>query len=152
MTKSVVLTLLLTTLGLLAGCDRKEKGPAYGQELEFRRQITESIPVKKWGYSVTDIRVSDDAQKVLVVFASSGGTDHTEVVLQNDGFRRYRGTFDSAERIAAAMAVEAAAYAAYNSNVLARMAGGRVGDTPSFNAGAFMSNCSAPIVITLPDR
>jgi hypothetical protein len=152
MTKFVIPTLLLTVLGLLAGCDRRNKGPAYGQQQEFRRQITDSIPVKQWGYSVSDIRVSDDAEKVLVVFASSGGPP-AEVVLEHDGFRRYKGTFSSAERLAAAIAAQEAASAAYNSNLLARMHAGRViSDRPSFNPGSFMSNCSAPIVVTLADR
>jgi hypothetical protein len=84
-----------TTLGILAvlmlfvGCATQPRGPAYGHEQEFRRQVGESVPVKEWGYKTELIRFSADYHKALVVFAVPGKTNVTEVVLEDDGFRRY---------------------------------------------------------------
>ena len=163
--------MLLGALTLFIGCDRKERGPAHGQQQEFRRQIADSIPVKQWGYTIEDVRVSEDAQKVLVVFNVPGGTNGvSELVLTNDGFRKYRGSiFDNATRKAAerehwvARAVQQSntwvRMEAERSNTMARIQSGRP-LVPSFapsddNASSFRSLFgagSASVVVTLPDR
>jgi hypothetical protein len=81
---------ILAVLTLLVGCATQPRGPAYGHEQEFRRQIGESVPIKEWGYKTEQIRFSADYHKALVVFAVPGKTNVTEVVLEEDGFRRYR--------------------------------------------------------------
>jgi hypothetical protein len=149
MTRPIITTLLLVALTLFVGCSKKERGPAYGQQQEFRRQIANSVPVKEWGYSISDVRVSDDAQKVLVIFASSGGTNYTELVMVNDGFRRYTGTFSSAERIAAAIAAFESDSTAWSSN---RLAGARAGLDSTKRPTSPMRAGSTRIVVTLPDR
>ncbi len=83
---------VLVALTLLAGCATPRRGPAYGHEQEFRRQVGDSVPVKDWGYRIQDIKFSEDYQKVLVVFTVPGKADAREVVLENDGFRRYKAT------------------------------------------------------------
>src|SRR4051794_6324575 len=91
--KNLLTTMLFGVLTLFVGCERKERGPAYGQDHEFRKQINDSVPVKQWGYTVADVRLSEDAQKVLVVFNLPGHTNGVnELVLTNDGFRKYRGS------------------------------------------------------------
>ena len=149
MTKPNIITLLLVALTLIVGCSKNARGPAYGQKQEFQRQIANSVPVKEWGYSILDVRVSDDAQKVLVIFASSGGTNHTELVLENDGFRRYTGSFTSAERSAAAMAAFQSDSATWQSNLWAHTQS-PLATPPSPTYPAFAG--STRIVVTLPDR
>jgi hypothetical protein len=67
------------------------RGPADRQAPEFRRQIGESVPVKEWGFKIQELRFSGDGHKVLVVLAEPGKNSTKEVVLQDDGFRRYYG-------------------------------------------------------------
>ena len=98
-------------MGLLilsAGCKGKQRGPAYGHEQEFRKQIAESRPVKEWGYSISDVRISDDGDKVLVVFGLPGTNIFNETVLAHDGFRRYKGFVFDLQRQDAASREEAA--------------------------------------------
>ena len=149
MTRPIITTLLLVALTLSIGCNRKEVGPAYGHKQEFQQQISNSIPVKEWGYSITDIRLSDDAQKVLVIFASSRGTNYTEIVMTNDSFRRYTGTFYCTERHTAALKAYESESAAWTSNLLAS---GRIGLDSVKRPPFPMSAGSAWIVVTLPDR
>ena len=89
------------TLGILAaftflvGCTPPHRGPAYGHEQEFRRQLADSVPVKDWGFKIQDIRFSEDYYKALILFAVPGKTNMQETVLEDDGFRRYKGlTYD----------------------------------------------------------
>jgi hypothetical protein len=86
-----------TTLGILAafillvGCVTPHRGPAYGHEQDFRQQLADSVPVKDWGYKIQELRFSEDYQKALVTFAVPGKDAGREVVLKEDGFRRYSG-------------------------------------------------------------
>jgi hypothetical protein len=164
--------MLLGAITLFMGCDRKVLGPAHGQQQEFRRQVADSIPVKQWGYTIADVRISEDAQKVLVVFNLPGETNGVnELVLTNDGFRKYRGSiFDSATRKAAerehwaADAVQRsnrwARMEEERSNTMARMQAGTRPIVPSFmppddNARSLSSlfeSGTASVTVTLPDR
>jgi hypothetical protein len=101
--RSAAFTFMKTknTLGILAaftflvGCTPPHRGPAYGHEQEFRRQLADSVPVKDWGFKIQDIRFSEDYYKALILFAVPGKTNMQETVLENDGFRRYKGlTYD----------------------------------------------------------
>lgn len=89
-TKSTLGILLAVTLWV--GCATQHRGPAYGHEEQFRQQVSESVPVKEWGYKIQAIKFSEDYQKALVVFAVPGSTSAKELVLEDDGFRRYKGT------------------------------------------------------------
>jgi len=144
MTRPIITTLSLLALTLFVGCVGQEKGPAYGQQQEIRRQIADTAPVKKWGYSIADVKLSDDAQKILVVFASPKGTNHTEVILEHDGFRRYSGTVFSEERKAAA----AEALFVETTNNMAR-AGAGLPFIPDVQTNI---DDSAQILVTIPDR
>ena len=90
---------ILAVLTLLVGCATQPRGPAYGHEQEFRRQVEESVPVKDWGYRIELIRFSADYQKALVVVAVPAKTNVTEVVLEDDGFRRYKASVTDWARI-----------------------------------------------------
>ena len=159
--KPLATAMLLGTLTLFIGCDRNARGPAYGQQQEFRRQIADSIPVKQWGYAIADVRVSEDAQKVLVVFSLPGGTNGmNEVVLTNDGFRKYRGSiFDSATREVASRE-HWAARAVQRSNRLARIQSRGPSEplsiTPSedeaSSLGSLFQAGSVAVIVTLPDQ
>jgi hypothetical protein len=90
----------MTVLTLLAGCATPELGPAFGREEDARRQLTESIPMKVYGYTLKDLRFTPDYKKALVVFTHPGhqeDADNTrrrpdwEFVLTADEFGRYRG-------------------------------------------------------------
>ena len=82
----------LSVITLITGCASTKRGPAYGHEGQFREQLA-SIPlVKALGYRIEDVRFSQDYQKALVMFADPAQTNTLrEVVLEHDGFRRYRG-------------------------------------------------------------
>jgi hypothetical protein len=159
--KPLTTAMLLGTLALFIGCDRKARGPAYGQQQEFRRQIADSIPVKQWGYAIADVRVSEDAQKVLVVFSLPGGTNGiNELVLTNDGFRKYRGSiFDSATRKAAEREHWAAS-AVQQSNRWARSRSRGPSEAPSFappeddapSLSSLFESGKASVIVTLPDQ
>jgi hypothetical protein len=109
--RSAAFTFMKTknTLGILAaftflvGCTPPHRGPAYGHEQEFRRQLADSVPVKDWGFKIQDIRFSEDYYKALVTFTVPGKTNVQETVLEDDGFRRYKGAVIDEEKIAAAM-------------------------------------------------
>jgi hypothetical protein len=90
---------ILAILALLTGCATQPRGPAYGHDLDFRRQVEECVPVKDWGYRVQQIRFSADYLKALVVFAVPEATNVTEVVLEDDGFGRYTGSVTDLARI-----------------------------------------------------
>lgn len=92
---------LLAALTLLGGCATQPKGPACGHEREFRQQVEQSVPVKDWGYQVRGIRFTADYRKALVVFDMPGKTNVTEIVLEDDGFRRYSGDFTDWDRFRA---------------------------------------------------
>lgn len=152
--------MLLGSLTLFIGCNRKERGPAYGQQQEFRRQIADSIPVKQWGYAIADLRVSDDAQKVLVIFNLPGTNGVSELVLTNDGFRRYTGRIFDAEKRSAAELVRFGAELAQHSNFLARIRSGAPSNAPpsappydqASSVKSLFAAGLAPVVVTLPDR
>jgi hypothetical protein len=90
--KSNITLGILAAFTLLVGCATQHRGSAYGHEQEFRQQIADSKPVKDLGYKIQDLRFSDDYHKVLVVFATPGKPATQEVVLEDDGFRRYAGS------------------------------------------------------------
>ena len=82
----------LSVITLLTGCATAKRGPAYRHELQFREQLASITLVKALGYRIEDIRFSQDYQKALVMFADPAQTNTSrEVVLEHDGFRRYRG-------------------------------------------------------------
>jgi hypothetical protein len=96
----IVAVLLGAVLMMLAGCASTHRGPAYGREQEFRRQLADSIPVKEYGYTIKDLRFSPDYKKALVVFTHPGkqeGLENShqrpdwEFELKMDEFGRYRG-------------------------------------------------------------
>ncbi len=89
----------LAIVALLTGCATQPRGPAYGHDREFRRQVELTVPVKDWGYRVQQIRFSADYLKALVVFAVPEQTNLTEVVLEDDGFGRYIGSVTDYARI-----------------------------------------------------
>ena len=95
---------ILAVLTLLVGCATRSRGPAYGHEQEFRRQVGACAPVKDWGYKIQDARFSADYHKALVVFAVPDATNVTEVVLEDDGFRRYKGFVTDWDRMKRAKA------------------------------------------------
>jgi hypothetical protein len=167
--KNLVTTaMLLASFTLFVGCATKDKGPAYGQQQEIRRQIADSIPVMEWGYSIADVRLSQDAQKVLVVFTLPGGTNGiSEAVLEHDGFRRFKGSIRDTERSHAARrafsadsAARSTAMVAHQSNLMARAKSGDFTipprPTPADDGGPAVESLlragSASIVVTLPDR
>jgi hypothetical protein len=161
-----LLSAMLCAVALVVGCDRKERGPAYGHQEEFRKQINDSVPVKQWGYRVADVRLSEDAQKVLVVFNLPGQTNGVnELVLTNDGFRKYRGSIvDAATKDMASreyFAASAARQAARQSNMMAHFRTNQSGSPPPIEVQTPVENGSlksmleagsASVVVTLPDR
>jgi len=99
----IMLLLLVIPLAILVGCASSGKGPAYGQEREFRRQLAESVPAKEYGYTIKDLMFSEDYQKALVIFThpnqelrlSRNMGDRRpdlEFILDSNGFRRYKGS------------------------------------------------------------
>jgi len=87
-------TILVIALAVLGGCASPSKGPAYGHQQEFRDQLLETMPVKTYGYSIKDLRFTDDYEKASIVFGHSDSTTRPdwEFTLADDGFGRYRGT------------------------------------------------------------
>jgi hypothetical protein len=77
--KSIILTLPNT------------RGPTYRLEPEFRRQLTESVPFKDWGYKIQEIRFSGDSHKARVLCLEPGAAKSREFTLEDDGFRRFIG-------------------------------------------------------------
>ena len=103
---------ILAVLTLLVGCATQPRGPAYRHEPEFRRQLTESVPVKDWGYRIQEMRFSADYHKALVVFAVPDKTNATEVVLEDDGFGRYKSTVSDLGRMEAGFKAKPVNFAA----------------------------------------
>jgi hypothetical protein len=97
--KTTLSVAILAASTLLIGCSSPHKGPAYGHEEEFRQQLEASIPVQMWGYKIQNIRFTDDFEKALVVFDTAG--KRHEVILEDDGFRRYEGNALDLDRQAA---------------------------------------------------
>jgi hypothetical protein len=85
--------LLVTAIIILAGCASPRKEAAYGHEQEFRQQLAESVPVKDYGYSIQDLRFTEDYQKALVVFVHPDSKTRPtwEFTLASDDFGRYQG-------------------------------------------------------------
>ena len=84
---------IVTIFTLVASCATQHKGPAYGHEQEFRRQLEASRVVTYYEWKVQEIRFSHDYEKVLVVFApKSHPAMRPEVVLEYNGFGEYEGT------------------------------------------------------------
>jgi hypothetical protein len=102
MKTSITSALLVSALAVLVSCASPQRGPAYGHEKEFRRQLAESIPVKEYGYTIKELMFSDDYRKALVIFTHPNSQarmseDYNvrrpdwEFTLESNGFRRYRG-------------------------------------------------------------
>jgi hypothetical protein len=100
MNRFILTALLITGCTAFVGCATARKGPAYGHEQEFRRQLAESTPVREYGYTVKDLRFSEDYRKALVVLTHTNnqpGLDNSqrrpdwEFTLILDEFGRYRG-------------------------------------------------------------
>ncbi len=79
---------------MLTGCcATRRKGPAYGAEQEFRRQLEKSRVVTYYGRTVQEVRFTGNFEKALVVFApKEHPTMRPEVVLEHNGFGTYEGT------------------------------------------------------------
>src|SRR5258708_6252174 len=103
MNRYVASALLISILPILFGCVGPRKGPAYGQEQEFRRQLAESVPVKTYGYTIKDLMFSEDYGKALVIFTHTNSElrlsgdmgkrrPDWEFILDSNGFRRYKGS------------------------------------------------------------
>jgi hypothetical protein len=89
----ITIILALSVITLLVGCASAKRGPAYGHERQFREQLATNTLVTALGYEIEDVRFSQDYQKALVIFADPAKTNALrEVVLEHDGFRRYRGS------------------------------------------------------------
>jgi hypothetical protein len=101
MVRRLSLALLALAAIALAGCSGEKKGPAYAYQDEFRKQLDESRELKERGYSVHEVRFSEDFNKALVLLIKEGASDNPkEVVLEHDGFRRYKGQlYDPVHRI-----------------------------------------------------
>jgi hypothetical protein len=91
----------LAAITVIVGCASPQRGPAFGREQELRRRLTESYPVKNYGYGIKELRFTPDYKKVLVVFTHPNpqqDLDYTsrrpdwEFVLTADEFGRYRGS------------------------------------------------------------
>jgi hypothetical protein len=85
---------LATLLTVLAGCASTQRGAAYGQEQEIRRQLTASKPMRDYGYTIKALRFNADHRKILVVFTHIDAKERPEweFVLTSDEFDRYRGS------------------------------------------------------------
>lgn len=68
---------------------RQHTGPAYKYEQQFRRQLTNSVPIKDWGYNIQEIRFSGDSHKALVLCLEPSAAKAREFTLEDDGFRRF---------------------------------------------------------------
>lgn len=93
MKRPITSVLLFAILTMLVGCVSPPKGPAYAHQQEFRQQLSATVPVKEYGYTIGDLRFSEDYQKALVVFthADRKTMPNWEFVLASDGFGRYQG-------------------------------------------------------------
>ncbi len=92
MVRRLSIALLAIAAIALTGCSGEKKGPAYAYQDEFRKQLDESRELKERGYSVHEVRFSEDFNKALVLLVKNGASDNPkEVVLEHDGFRRYQG-------------------------------------------------------------
>ena len=100
MNRSIAAALLITACTVFIGCATARKGPAYSHEQEFRRHLAETTPVREYGYTVKELRFSEDYRKALVVFThtyNQPGLDNSrrrpdwEFNLALDDFGRYRG-------------------------------------------------------------
>ena len=101
MKPSILVLLLAAALVSFVGCASPSRDGAHGREQELRKQLAQSVPMKKYGYTIKDLRFAPDNKKVLVVFTHP---DHEEVadnsrrrpdwefVLTLDEFGRYRGS------------------------------------------------------------
>src|SRR5260370_25220766 len=92
----------LTALTLLTGCNSPLHAAGFAYKDLFRQQIEESVPVKDWGYKVQEIRLSDDSHKALIVLLAPARTIPQDLILNDDGFRRYTGGMLDLVRQAAA--------------------------------------------------
>ncbi len=91
--KRIRILAIIMAFGLLIGCATPHKGPAYGAEQEFRRQLENSRVVTYYGWKVQEVRFSHDYEKALVVFApKQHPAMRPEVVLEHNGFGTYEGT------------------------------------------------------------
>ena len=86
----ITLTTIAVSILVTGCCSWHPKGPAYGHEEEFRKQIEASLPAQKWGYKIAEIRFSDNREKALVIF-DTPAAKRQEVIFTDDGFHRYRG-------------------------------------------------------------
>jgi hypothetical protein len=108
--KTTLPAVALAAFTIFTGCSSLLQGADFAHKDLFRRQIAESLPVKEWGYKVQDIRLSDDTRKVLVVFLAPTGATNRDVLLNDDGFRRYTGYVIDLVRQAAAKSGDSSAW------------------------------------------
>ena len=86
------LRLALATFILSSGRSPLLRGADFAHADLVRQQIAESVPVKEWGYKIQDVRLSDDTRNFLIVLLTPGGVAPQDLILNEDGFRRYRGS------------------------------------------------------------
>jgi len=89
----VLVVLLGTVLTMFVGCATPQGDAAYGREQELWRQLAETAPVKDYGYTIKELRLTPDSKKALVVFThfDTKTRPDWEFVLTADEFGRYRG-------------------------------------------------------------
>ena len=93
MNTKITSALLATGLSIIVGCASPGKGAAYGHEQEFKQQLTESVPVKDYGYKIQDLRFSEDYKKAMVLFVHPDSKTRRawEFAFVSDDFGRYHG-------------------------------------------------------------
>jgi hypothetical protein len=84
-----------------SGLVSTNQGPAHRHAAEFRDELSQSVPVREFGYRIKDLRFNEDYQKALVVFTHPSNMASVpphqrrpdwEFILEHDGFARYTGT------------------------------------------------------------
>ena len=83
------------------GLVNTSKGPAHRHQTEFREELSQSVPVREFGYRIKDLRFNEDYQEALVIFTHPSNMASVpqnqrrpdwEFILEHDGFARYTGT------------------------------------------------------------
>jgi hypothetical protein len=88
---TTLLRLALAAFTLSTGCGPLLQGADLAHKDLIHQQIAESVPVKEWGYIIQDVRLSDDTHKLLIVLLAPAGAAPRDLILDDDGFRRYAG-------------------------------------------------------------
>src|ERR1017187_1647252 len=100
MKRKIAVTGILFALALVTSCvtqrEVNNRGPAYGHEDLFRQQLTNSKPVREWGYTVDDVKFFEDYHRAVIVFGAPGRTpSRQEATLVYDDKGSYTGRIDN---------------------------------------------------------